>query len=112
MSNNNNNMYNQQAQQQQAQPARYTLQKRVYKLMYTYANGNTEQVGFVNLDEDKIKTAEKFAGLEQRFDNGLNVGTIIFGEGFSVIAVDKGVIKNSVNEMAPLTAMPDTDSPF
>ena len=96
-------MYNQQAQQQQqqAQPTKYTLQKRVYKLMFTYANGNTDQVGYVNLQEDMIKSAEKFAGLEQRFDNGLNVGTIIFGEGFSVIAMDKGAIKNTANDFPP-----------
>jgi hypothetical protein len=107
-------MYNQQAQQQQqqAQPTKYTHQKRVYKLMYTYANGNTDQVGFINLKEEFIKSAETFAGLEQRFDIGLNVGSIIFGDGFSVVAMDKGVIKNTVNDLLPLTAMPDTDSPF
>lgn len=105
-----NNMYN---QQQQSQPAQYTtLSKRVYKLMFTYANASTEQVGFVNLDDDKVKTAEKMLGLEQRLDHGINVGTIIFGEGFSVIAMDRGVIRNSVNDMAPLSASVVPVEPF
>lgn len=104
---NSNDMYNQQPVQQQTPAEKYTMQKRVYRLMFTYANGNTEQVGHVNLSQEMIKTADKFAGLEQRLDHGLNVGTIIFGEGFSVIATDKGVIKNTANDFAPLSGSAD-----
>lgn len=112
INNNNNTMYGQQQQSvQQPQPAKYVMQKRVYRLMYTYANGNTEQVGHINLQEDMIKTLEKFTGLEQRLDHGLNIGTILFGEGFSVIATDKGVIKNTANDFVPLTVPVDV-SPF
>jgi len=98
------------------QPAQsdYHMQKRVYVLQYTFSNGKTETVGFIDIKPKYVKTQEKWSGLEQRLDHGLSIGTIKMGEGFSILASDKGSNQSGASDFQPLSVAeePTDTSPF
>jgi len=79
---------------------KFINQKRVYKFMVTMANGDTRQVGFLNIDPSHVKTASFFSKLEAEIDKALDSGTIKFSGAFSIEANDRGANAVTENDIA------------
>ena len=89
---------------------KFINQKRVYKFMvtiavgqstyYRMANGDTRQVGFLNIDPSHVKTASFFSKLEAEIDKALDSGTIKFSGAFSIEANDRGANAVTENDIA------------
>ncbi len=75
---------------------KFNNQKRVYKLMVNLADGNTKQVGFLNIDPQYVKTPSFFSKIEQEIDKAMASGAIKFSGAFSLEANDKGA--NAITE--------------
>lgn len=79
---------------------KFINQKRVYNFMVTMSNGDTRQVGYLNIEPKYVKTASFFSKLEEEIDKALTSGTIKFSGAFSIEANDKGANAVTENDIA------------